>query len=107
MARVNVEDCWWTDPRRTALQRLGVDADGIAVRAWKLAQDFWKQERALIPKSLFDTLEGAEPLLRVGLADCRDSVVYIRGSSAYLDWIAEKREQAKMAGKKSAEARRK
>lgn len=102
MARINIEDCWWTDPRRSALQRLGMDADGLAVRAWRLAQDFWKNGRALVPKALFDTLDGAGSLLDVGLAEVRESLVYVRGSSAYLDWIHERRLQAKEAGKKSA-----
>jgi hypothetical protein len=99
MARVNIEDCWWTDPRRTALQRMGVDADGVAMRAWKLAQDFWKHGRALVPKGLFETLDGAADLIKVGLAEIRESSVYIKGSSAYLDWIAEKRERVKEAGR--------
>jgi hypothetical protein len=109
MARINIEDCWWTDPRRSALSRLVGEtrADGIAVRAWRLGQDFWKHGRGLIPKELFDCLDGAAELIQSGLAEVRASFVYVRGSSAYLDWVAEKREQAKVAGKKSAEVRRK
>lgn len=109
MARLTIEDCWWTDPRRTALGRGLGDlelADGVAASAWRLAQEFWKREQALVPKSLFDSLRGALELIRVGLADVREGFVYVRGSSAYLDWIREQREIAKIAGKKSAEIRR-
>lgn len=104
-----MEDCWWTDPRRSALiVLLGGEcrADGCTIRAWKLGQDFWKHERGLVPLVLFEILEGSAEMLRVGLAEVRDSFVYVRGSSAYLDWVAEKREQARAAGKKSAEVRR-
>lgn len=110
MARLNIEDCWWTDPRRSALSALlGSEplADAYAIRAWRLGQDFWKHGRQLVPKSLFDILPGAASMIQSGLADVRESFVYVRGSSAYLEWIAEKREQAKVAGKKSAESRMK
>ena len=108
MARLNIEDCWWTDPRRSALaERLGGDAlaDGAVVRAWRLAQEFWKHGRALVPKNMFDLLKFGSHLIEVGLAEIREDGVYIRGSSAYLDWVAERREAAKRGGKKSAEKR--
>lgn len=110
MARLTIEECWWTDPRRSALIRLlgsEEQADYVAIRAWRLAQEFWKHDRKLVPKSLFDMLPGSKELLQVGLADYpQDGFIYVRGSSAYLDWVREKREQAKEAGKKSAEARK-
>lgn len=85
------------------MQRLQVDADGLATRAWKLAQDFWKHGRRLIPKALFESLDGAPSLIQVGLAEVQGDYVYVRGSSAYLDWMAEQREAAKRGGKKSAQ----
>lgn len=109
MARINIEDCWWTDPRRSALGRaLGGEeiADGVAVRAWRLGQEFWKKGRMLVPLELFQTLHGYEALLKVGLADVRESFVYVRGSSAYLDWVAERTKNAREAGKKSAQSRK-
>lgn len=105
-ARVNIEACWWTDPRRSALSRLlGGDeiADGTAIRAWVVAQEFWKHGRQLIPEVLFHTLVGASHLLGVGLAELREGGVYVRGSSAYLDWVLEKRAAGKAGGKKSAQ----
>lgn len=110
MARLSIEESWWTDPRRSALiRRLGGEcaADSCAIHAWRLAQEFWKHEQGLVPKHLFDLLEGAEDFVAVGLAEVRESFVYVRGSSAYLDWVRQQREQASMAGKKSAESRRK
>lgn len=109
MARINIEECWWTDPRREALGRLvgSLDlADAYAIRMWRLAQEFWKHDRGLVPKELFFILPKAEELVQCRLADVRGEFVYVRGSSVYLEWTYEKKQQAKAAGKKSAEARR-
>jgi hypothetical protein len=109
VARLTIEECWWTDPRRSALGRLvgGEDtADVIAVRAWKVAQEYWKRNRLPVPQDIFDCLQGAAELIQVKLAVVRDDGVYVRGSSDYLDWAFEQRELARAAGKKSAEARR-
>lgn len=108
MARINIEECWWSDPRRTALLlEIGFEADSAAVNMWRAAQEFWGKSRGLIPKSVFDKLKHCEKLVEVGLADVRESFVYVRGCSEYLEWHAEKREQAAAAGRKSAEVRRK
>jgi hypothetical protein len=109
MARINIEDCWWSDPRRSRLTiLLGSQAlaDGLALNAWRLAQEFWKQDRALVPKSLFDMLEGASKFIEANLAEIRGDMVYIRGSSAYLDWINECRESGQRGGKISAQRKR-
>ena len=110
MARLNIEDCWWTDPRRSALARkIGSEdkADIAAIRAWKLAQEFWKKGKGLVPIYLFEVLEYYQELLDCHLAEVRGEFVYVRGSSAYLDWVREAREKAQKAGKASAEARKK
>lgn len=110
MARINIEDCWWTDPRRSALiKAVGSEelADGIAIKAWRVAQTFWKTNKGLVPSNIFRTLSNAAELISSGLAEVRGESVYVRGSSAYLDWVREKHEQASDAGKKSAESRKK
>jgi hypothetical protein len=108
VARINIEECWWSDPRRTKLLlRIGFAADGAAVNMWRLAQEFWGKSRGLVPADVFFKLEHAQELIDAGLADVRERSVYVRGCSEYLEWHAEKREQASAAGKKSAEVRRK
>lgn len=110
MARINIEECWWSDPRRSALIRLTggeMQADWSAMRAWRLAQEYWKHERRLVPRELFDMLPHAPELLQAGLAVEREGLVYVRGSGTYLDWVAAKRTQAQAAGQRSAESRRK
>jgi hypothetical protein len=108
MARINIEECWWSDPRRTKLLlKIGFAADAAAVNMWRIAQEFWGRNRGLVPREVFDKLEYSAELIQCGLADVRERSVYVRGCSEYLEWHAEKREQASAAGKKSAEARRK
>jgi hypothetical protein len=107
VARINIEDCWWSDPRRTALLlTVGFEADSAAVNMWRAAQEFWGKGRGLVPAEVFFKLKHAQALIDSGLADVRDRSVYVRGSSSYLDWHFEKREQARAAGKRSAEVRR-
>jgi hypothetical protein len=109
MARINIEECWWSDPRRSLLIRLLGDeekADGTAVKMWRLAQEFWKRDRQCVPKYIFETLQFASELLRSALAEERDGSIYVRGSSQYLEWVKDKSEAGRLGGLKSAEARR-
>lgn len=107
MARVNIEECWWSDPRRTTLLlAIGFEADSAAVNMWRTAQEFWGKGRGLIPYEVFFKLKHAQALIDSGLADVRDRSVYVRGCSERLEWFASKVEQASNAGKKSAEARK-
>lgn len=110
MARINIEECWWSDPRRSKLIRLlGGDTrtvDGLAIEAWRLAQEFWKHDRKLVPLSQFEALEGSAYLIEAGLAVIHEDAVYIRGSSQYLEWVNEEREKARLGGLRSAEVRR-
>lgn len=108
MARLNLEDSWWTDPRRERLGHLlgdSVLADGVAVRAWRLAQEYWKRGR-LIPESIFNSLRGSPQLLEVGLAGVREvdgeRGIYICGSSEHLEWLKAKKAGGSKGGKASA-----
>jgi hypothetical protein len=110
MARINIEQCWWTDPRREKLGLLlgsMLLADAVVIRAWKVAQEFWGNERGLIPKHIFATLEANANLIQANLAEEREDGFYIRGSSQYLEWVTERRRAAREGGKKSAENRSK
>jgi hypothetical protein len=105
MARINVEDSWWADPRRSRLvKRLGDEdrADGRALRMWRLAQEFWKENRGLVPREIFETLEDFEHLLDSKLADVRGDFVYVRGSNQHLDWLFEEKDKRRRGGQTSA-----
>lgn len=110
MARINAEEQWWTDPRRSLLIRLignEDEADGASIKMWRLAQTFWVSGRKLVPVDIFQSMAQSENLMKAGLASIEGDMVYVRGSSAYLDWIIEQREIAKAngskGGKKSAQ----
>ena len=110
MARINIEACWWSDLRRSKLVKiLGSEAmaDGAAVRMWKLAQDFWKNERQLVPVEIWAHFEYGDACIQSGLASVEGSSVYVRGSSEHHEWIFVRRENGSKGGKLSAEARRK
>lgn len=105
MARINIEEQWWSDPRRSKLARILASedmADARAIRMWRLAQEFWQHERSLVPLKIFSTLEAWEALLECHLAEVRGEEVYVSGSSQYLDWVFEEKQKRKRGGKKSA-----
>lgn len=123
VARINLEECWWSDPRRDLLARHIGNQDlteTVVIRAWRLAQEFWTKGK-LIPWPTFSALLGADALVKSGLAQIRDSdqadskpiqaeskqclddcYVYVRGSSEYLNWVREQRIKGASGGKKSA-----
>jgi hypothetical protein len=70
MARINIEECWWSDPRREKLGKLLGNTDlteTVVVRSWRLAQEFWSKGK-LVPGHIFLSVLGAEALLFSGLA---------------------------------------
>lgn len=106
MARINIEDCWWTDPRRELLGQLLGDplmADAVVIRAWRIAQEFWGKGRQLIPLKVWGTIQAGAKLIQANLAEEREGGVYVCGSSEYLEWVNEQREKARIGGKKSAQ----
>lgn len=74
MARINIEECWWSDPRRQKLVRLLKGdarlADGLMIQAWRLAQEFCQKD-FLIPIEQFLCLEDSHYLFDCFLAEVR------------------------------------
>jgi hypothetical protein len=108
VARINIEECWWSDPRRMKLIELvgTLQADGAALNAWRVAQEFWSKGE-LVPKSIWNHVQANAKLIEANLAEEREGGIYVRGSSEYLSWVAERRLAAQAGGKKSAEKRSK
>lgn len=103
MPRINVENKWWFDSRRSKLGiKLGsMDmADGVALRFWRLAIDHAMS--GSIPAEVFDTQEYAKEMIEVGLAERRDDAVYIRGSDDCFEWYVTGINQRSEAGKRRA-----
>lgn len=106
MARLNVEDAFFSDPRFRLLVKLVGDEDkaaGLCLRAWFLGQKYWSKAHKTIPDTVWKAAE-LEPLVAVDLAEKRADGVYVRGSSKQFDWLLGQKRAA--AGVKSAKARK-
>ncbi len=105
MARINVEEKWWTDPRRDKLIRLIGDsdvADGRAIKLWRLAQSYWVKQYALIPDNIFIHFPDFEKLIECGLVQKTEAGFYTRGAKEFLTWNTERRESGRIGGNVSA-----
>lgn len=109
MPRLNVEEEWFTDPRRTRLATLvgGVlQADGVALTAWKLAQHYWFKGRELIPEHAWKGSGLPDALFECGLAERQpDGRIYVRGSEDKFAWYQPKIEQRLNAAPRGGRAR--
>lgn len=105
MARINIDDKLWSDPRFDALKRrMGGDeekAAGRLLKIFRMAQEYWVTDDQLIPLSIWE-LYGFGDVEAVGLAERTDKGVYIKGTSDRMQWLKNKQK----AGQHSAEARR-
>lgn len=101
MARQNIDDEWWSDPRRTRLAiALGSEfmADGVAVNAWRLAQHFWVPDRKPIPVKTWQDAGIPQVFIDVKLADLIDGFVYVRGTEERNAWLFAKIEAGRRGG---------
>lgn len=101
MARVNVDECWWSDPRRSKLIELAGRrvADGLMLEYWRVGQDHASRGQ-LAPMHFFDDDE-LTMVERCGLAIRYPEGVYVRGSNERCTFLKAQKEK----GRKSAEAR--
>ncbi len=107
MARININDKLWSDPRFDALKiMVGNEfvAIGIVVKAFRMAQEFWSDGEKLIPAETWD-LYPFSYLEKAGLADRTDSGIYVKGSQDNFDWLSKKRAAGKAGGLKSVQSR--
>jgi len=103
MARINIEDKLWSDPRfEFLLLKTGNEfvAIGMVVKAFRVAQKYWLKDQGLIPQNIWDAF-GLSVLVDCDLAEVVDGYIYVRGVAEQNDWLLKKQ----AAGKKSAESR--
>lgn len=106
LARINVEDGLWSDPRFMKLCIKTGDqfrAIGLVVLAWKLAHKFWCPSKLPIPEKDFLDAGLDSALIDCGLAEHTPNGVRMKGSEKHFSWWFEKQK----AGKRSAQARKK
>ena len=89
MARVNIEDELFLDPRFYDLVSKShnqMEAIGRWVFAVKLAQKFYR-DGGLIPRKEWESRKMGNQLIESGLAEVRDEHIYLKGSEAHLSWL--------------------
>jgi len=92
MARINVDDELHAEKGFKRLVRKLGDEDravGMLYRFWRIAQDYWGDEMALMPREEFDA-EGFDPILECGLAETRETGVYAKGAEGRFAWYLQK-----------------
>lgn len=106
MARINIEEIWWTDLRRSALiNALGNNeqlADGTAIKLWRAGQSFWSENKGLIPLNQFQLMPHHQALLGCCLAELRGDWVYVKGAGQHFDWMGQKKVAGQLGGLKSS-----
>jgi hypothetical protein len=108
VARINVEDQLFTDQRWLDLVIKLQDPDkalGALVRAWRVGQEYWKQNRHGIPKSVWKTQKLNDAIVDVGLAEDRGEFIKIWNSEKHFAWIEQKVTAGQSGGKESGKAR--
>ena len=101
MARLNVEDSLWSDPRFLRLcAKLGdeIQAIGSVILAWKLAQKHWCPNKQLIPENVFKEAGLPEELISIGLAERHKDGIRMRGCEEHFEWWFKKVNSGRLGG---------
>lgn len=103
MARLNIEQKWWSDPRRTKLiERVGSSAlaDGLALNLWRMSQE--NSGKPFQNQWLFSD-EHLDALNYARLATLKDGLIHVAGAAEHHAWILKRRESASAGGRARAE----
>ena len=109
MARINIEDSLYTDARFYELVSLVGSLDtaiGSLVRAFIVAQKYWRKDKSLIPEAEWSKQKLNKALLDCGFASFRNGSYYVHGSEEQFEWLVKKQESGRKGGKVSGESRR-
>jgi len=97
MPRINIEEKWWSDPRRSMLiVELGLEADSAMLNAIRLSQMNNGESfdaRGVMPERWIQALG------KVGLAIGTSESLYVKGSKEFNEWIRLQRANASKGGK--------
>lgn len=108
MARINIDDKLFADPRFKALCRLVGSEEtalGRMVLVFRMGQEYFTDGEKLIPHEIWD-IQGFDHVEKVGFVERHEAGIYVKGSEDHFDWLIKKRSAAKAGGIKSAEKRR-
>lgn len=109
MARINIDDKWFLDPRREILREKLKQStryiDGLMVEVWRIAQHYYKTNRVGIPVSIFEKIQEAKEILDSDLAHRVNEFVYLKGSKECFNWLVQSVQSGKLGGLASAALR--
>ncbi len=107
MARINIEEKFWFDPRLRALQKKLGDAEAIGqiLTFWRLAQEQFK-EKKLITESQFKVAGLKEDLFECEWAIRTDNGIRCKGDKRNFGWLLERKEAGRNGGIKSGKSRK-
>jgi hypothetical protein len=106
LARLNIEDKFFSDPRFIELCiSLGdkFKAVGVMIMAWRLAQKWYLTPERLIPISEWKKANLPDEIYASGLAEKIDGKVRVMGSDEHFSWILKCREAGKRGSLKRLE----
>lgn len=93
MARISIDDELFNyKPFKNLLKKFKGDEDraiGMVYRFWKLAQDHWGNDCALMPPEEFEE-EGFQVLLEVRMAEVRPEGIYAHGAKERFAWYLQR-----------------
>jgi general stress protein YciG len=105
VARINVEDTIYKDPRFIRLAtKLDGDIDkaiGCLVRAWSLAQQWYLKPSQLIPLSEWESQQINSAIIDVGLAERVDGFIRMKGADEQFAWLKQRSDAGRRGGLKS------
>lgn len=109
MARLNIEETIWSDPRFLKLCiKLGDElrAIGAVVMAWRLAQKHWCPKKAAVPESEWRLSGLPDAVIEVGLAEFSGDGVKLKGVEDAFSWYFDAVEAGRKGGQASARSRK-
>lgn len=109
MARLNIEDSLWADPRFQDLMIAVKNrhaAKGMVIELWSMAQKFWLASRGQgIPKAAWIEAEMPSALVECKLAKDNGDFIYAAGSKEQFAWLSACSENGKKGGPAAAKSR--
>lgn len=92
MPRIKLEESLLSDGRFIAtIQKIGqTRAFGDYVRLCFLAQNFWKRDKKLIPKKIYEDQGFPEEFVVYNLVEEREKGYYVKGSNKHFSWLFER-----------------
>lgn len=100
MARINIEDRLWKDPRYELLVAKIGENRSLAqlIKLWKLGQKYWALGEKPIPEEVYRSKRFSKALEDAEFVKKHDDGYYVKGSKRRFSWLLQKIEAGKRGG---------